>query len=189
MIKYSPSNHACYLEGLNYPNIPSDVVDITSDEHKIFTGETNPDEGMRLVKNEYPFTYENDPEYISPLELARNDRIAHMRKQCETSIMGGFSSNAMVAERAFYYDSDRDDQQNLTDAIISLEVNGGTFMIVCNDPETQSGFIEREHTESQAKKVKSDFAAYRLGRSQHLTSKISEINSKTKIDDVNSVNW
>ena len=123
------------------------------------------------------------------LAQAKTEREAAMRKECETAIMGGFSSNALATGRAFYYGSDRDDQQNLTSAITALEVNGGTFMVVCNDPDTQDGFIEREHTEAQAKKVKADFATFRLGRSQHLTTKIAEINTAANVAAVNAVNW
>ncbi|BAV81066.1 hypothetical protein [Vibrio phage CKB-S1] len=123
------------------------------------------------------------------LARAKAVRTAYMTGQCETSILGGFSSNALVTARAFGYDSRRDDQQNLTDIITALEVNGGTFMIVCNDPDNQNGYIERAHTLEQAKKVKADFANFRLGRSQHLTAKLAEVEAATTVEAVNAINW
>lgn len=132
-------------------------------------------------------------DYVKPtpdaLVVAKAARVEHLTAECKTAITGGFPSNAINTGQAFNYDSRVEDQTNLSDAIIALGVNGGTFAIVCNDPSGQDGFIERNHTEAQAKKVKADFAAYRLGRSQHLTTKIAAVNAAADVAAVNAINW
>lgn len=59
MIKLSPSLWSCYDSRLKYKNTPDDLVDITHGEHRAFMGDV-PD-GKRLVKNVYPFVFEDIP--------------------------------------------------------------------------------------------------------------------------------
>ncbi|MBY7811410.1 hypothetical protein KW448_07015 [Vibrio fluvialis] len=57
MYLYSKSLHAMYLESINYPDLPADVIKVSKDEYKQYwTGK--PPEGKQLKRNTYPFKYE-----------------------------------------------------------------------------------------------------------------------------------
>ncbi|MBY7810629.1 hypothetical protein KW448_02990 [Vibrio fluvialis] len=57
MYLYSKSQHAMYLESINYTNLPDDVIDITKEEYKKYwVGK--PPEGYQLKKHAHPFEFE-----------------------------------------------------------------------------------------------------------------------------------
>jgi len=68
MIKYSAKSHACYDTSLNYSELPSDLVEITQEEHQVFMGASLPD-GKQLKINCYPFKFEDIPD-PTPDQLA-----------------------------------------------------------------------------------------------------------------------
>lgn len=71
MILYSAEKHACYDTALNYKEIPSDAKEISSDEHKLFMG-VDIENGKQLVKNKYPFEFDDIPEpTVSELALSQ----------------------------------------------------------------------------------------------------------------------
>lgn len=82
MIKYSEINHACYNMLLNYKKLPTDLIEISKSDHDVFMGKMTPMNKM-LVKNKYPFEFENIPpkslaqleaEYTSALDAHLNSR-------------------------------------------------------------------------------------------------------------------
>lgn len=126
---------------------------------------------------------------------------------CHAAIVGGFTSAALNPGDAganppvdpvyFSYDSRETDQANNRDALTALELNGGTFPIVCNDSRNQNGFIERPHTLNELKRVCADFAQFRLSKSQALTAKIALVDAVTMSDNdleavqtaLDAINW
>lgn len=121
-IKYSASNHACYLDGLNYASVPDDVVEITSEDHKVFTGETLPPEGQRLRKSTYPFEWETDPNHVTSLELTRQSKIDELRAVCGVKIEAGVETD-VIHGYAVHYRLKLEDQLKI-DAAASKTAGG-----------------------------------------------------------------
>ncbi|CAH9016896.1 conserved hypothetical protein [Vibrio phage 217E38-1] len=85
VIKYSPKNHACYDDRLNYASLPNDLVDISSDEHAYFISSER--EGKCLVRNKYPFEWESAPEpTIEQLSITAQAEMINELNWCDLQI-------------------------------------------------------------------------------------------------------
>lgn len=124
MIKYSVKNHACYDADLNYKNLPDDVVIITADEHLIFMGDSAP-VGKRLVKNKYPFEFEDIPKKSNAEIVAENTISAKL-------ILSAALAEDIESGGYTWQVRNQIDLQNIQDAIDQHEYD------VLSDDETQS---------------------------------------------------
>ena len=95
VLYYSVEQHKCF-----YDQVPGSVP-LTSNEIDMWAGFTLPPTGMRLKPHNYPLEWEPDPNYVSPLEQVRLDKLSEMREACSQAVQQSFTSSATGSEHLY----------------------------------------------------------------------------------------
>lgn len=181
---YSPSTECFYATNLNYPDIPSDAIDVTADQFAAAMAR-GPGDTLSVVGGVVTIV-----PYAGPtLAEAQAAQIASLGAACTSAIRAGFASSALGA--AHTYPASDTDQRNLiasvTDSLLPNLPANWTTPFMCAD--SSGAWAMRPHTAAQIQQAGSDGKAFVLKNLQQNASLSAQVTAAATVAAVQAIVW
>jgi hypothetical protein len=187
-MKFSKSTGCFYPEGIDYPSLPSDLIDVEQDDYDSAMarplGAT-----LDVIDGQLVIVPAPSLTPAESLAAAKSAKSTELSTACAAAITNGFTSTALGASHT--YPSDQSDQANLSANVLSsllpnLPGDWVTLQLCC---DADGVWSYRQHTVAQIQQVGTDGKAAVLAKLTHHAALREAVQAVESLDEVALISW
>lgn len=178
MLYFSKTTNGFYDDALS-PERPADAVTITAAQHSALLA-------AQAAGHILGADASGQPQALAAaLDQLRTAKAAELRRACRAALLGGFTSSALGAIRA--YPSTPSDQQNLSDALLTaLPSPSLETPLWCTN---SAGWAFQPHTALQVGQVHSDWVTFRIAQQRKLLLLQTSTDTAASAQALAAITW
>lgn len=183
-MRYSNTTHSFYPEDLDYPNLPSDLIEISAEDYHAAMNADHSVKTFDVVDGRFAVV-----DLVLPLEVIKLQKKAVIRQAVDAAFAVDFSCSALGAPHL--YGIGKQDQANLNGNVVSSMLPGlpsdWTTGHLCGD--AAGVWLYRAHTAAQIQRLGAEVKAKVLGILEYAKLLELSVDGASSDVDVAAIHW